>query len=169
VNPLANLEDIQLPQAVSMWPLAPAYWVSIFLFALLLIVIAWIVYKRLKTRECRRFVRKVTQHINSLDDNDPNFLLNVQKALKIAANKKWAPAQSESSNYSTAITQFGEQWKTVLAKSEFIKKEPSALDILFSVHTGIYNPSKVPKDKVKIKEYAVSWIRSDWTAKEKVE
>ncbi|MEM0910101.1 MAG: DUF4381 domain-containing protein [Pseudomonadota bacterium] len=162
MNPLSQLEDIQLPQSVSIWPLAPAYWIIIGLGLCVLCLCGWLIYKRLKSRDYRRFIRELIMYISRLDDDDPHFLLNVQKALKLAADKKRIKQQPVAKSETATLAQVGDQWKDVLAQSRFVKKDPKALDVLFNVHKGVYDPSVVKIDNTTIKEYAVSWVKAEW-------
>lgn len=167
MNPLSQLEDIQLPQAVSIWPLAPAYWLLICVAVIFLCLISWIIYKRFKSREERRFIRGLIQQIDTLDGSAPDFLSRVQKALKLAANQKCKQSPYVTSSNQAVMAQTGEEWKAVLARSKFINKEPAALEVLFNVHKGVYDPSVAQINHGTIKRYAATWIKSDWIAQER--
>jgi len=53
-NPLANLKDIHLPDAVSAWPPAPGWWILAFLIVALLSWSIWIFWKKYQQKHLLR-------------------------------------------------------------------------------------------------------------------
>ncbi len=51
-DPLAQLRDIHLPQAVSLWPLAPGWWLLLILCSL---AIGFLVWRALKRKRAKRY------------------------------------------------------------------------------------------------------------------
>jgi len=53
-NPLDQLRDIHLPEAVSWWPLAPGWWLLMVLTCLLLVGLLICLYRRHQSNRYRR-------------------------------------------------------------------------------------------------------------------
>lgn len=62
-NPLEQLRDIHLPEAVSWWPPAPSWW----LLLLLLIAAAFILRWRYKQRQRKRFSKEALQELHAIE------------------------------------------------------------------------------------------------------
>ncbi|WP_394174929.1 DUF4381 domain-containing protein [Thalassotalea litorea] len=64
MDPLAELKDIHLPDAISIWPLAPGWWIII------AIIIGLIVYVANRWRQQLRYLRVKNQGLKFLSGND---------------------------------------------------------------------------------------------------
>jgi len=68
-NPLEQLRDIHLPESVNAWELAPGWWV---LIGLLVILLAYLVYRWLKTRHAMRLLKPATQELQNIANMVPD-------------------------------------------------------------------------------------------------
>ncbi|MFQ3257088.1 MAG: hypothetical protein ACI9W7_001560, partial [Porticoccaceae bacterium] len=63
-DPLAQLRDIQLPEAISWWPLAPGWWILIMFAASFL---GWAVFRLLKHHRSNLYRRQAIKKISRIN------------------------------------------------------------------------------------------------------
>lgn len=81
-DPLAQLRDIHLPEAVSLWPLAPGWWLLLILCSLAISVLVWHALKR------RRDKRYRTLAVAELEESYQNFQRSKDTAAYISASQQ---------------------------------------------------------------------------------
>ncbi|WP_372943301.1 DUF4381 domain-containing protein [Shewanella sp.] len=81
-GPLAQLQDIKLPDPISAMPIAPGYWI---IAALVIILLAWLSYKLYKKYQHHAPRKMALAMLNQYDINDDDFAANVNSLLKRTA------------------------------------------------------------------------------------
>ena len=90
-DPLAELRDIHLPEAVSYWPLAPGWWLLLVSVLLLAGLIVWTVrryrrnaYRRAAVRELDKVYQQYMSDVkgSTASDAGHNYLQRVNRLLK---------------------------------------------------------------------------------------
>ncbi|MDO3385766.1 DUF4381 domain-containing protein [Gilvimarinus sp. SDUM040013] len=91
MDPLAQLNDIHIPEPVSWWPLAPLWWVIITVIVGLCVLAAWLAL-RLYRRNAYR--RQALQQLNQLagESVTPGDINRILKSVAITAYGKRACA-----------------------------------------------------------------------------
>ncbi len=109
-DPLADLKDIHLPDAISWWPLAPGWWLLIFL-VITLIILAVISYQFWKKRIYRRLALQELEELaaNNSDIDENNYLESIACLIR-------RTAIAGTSDKQLAHWQ-GSQWQDYLQKS----------------------------------------------------
>ena len=84
-DPLADLRDIHLPEAISIWPLAPGWFVVI---ALCLAAIAWLAWRLNHRHRSRLYRRQALQKLQRIIDEEhsPQQLQRLFALLRQTAN-----------------------------------------------------------------------------------
>ncbi|MFL3645674.1 MAG: DUF4381 domain-containing protein [Cellvibrionales bacterium] len=84
-DPLADLRDIHLPEAISIWPLAPGWFVVI---AGCLAVIAWLAWRLNRRHRSRLYRRQALQQLQHIIDegHSPQQLQRLFALLRQTAN-----------------------------------------------------------------------------------
>lgn len=72
-DPMAAFKDLQMPDAVSWWPLAWGWWVII---AIALIILAALIYALIKHQQQKRAKKQAIKLINQLPDTTTSIALN---------------------------------------------------------------------------------------------
>jgi hypothetical protein len=160
MNP-ASLEDLKplhLPDAVSIWPLAPGWWILIslpFVIAAIVMLIAW--YKKRPKTLAYNALKSLAEKLSELSKDDPpsdTYLILLQelnqllKSISLLLNPKGDTAKLS-----------GQAWANHLGESEGIFT-PEQLSLLSS---GIYAPTeKIEIDKnilTNLLSSSQKWIR----------
>lgn len=135
-NSLANLKDLQLPEAVSIFPLAPGWYGVIAILVLIMFAIGYWQIKRLHK------LQRVSNIITLLDSialqNNPQLLAEVSILLKRVAREKFPEQQPQSL--------FGDKWLQFLDKSgKTTNFTQGAGSILLDVYQNkpLENPEKL--------------------------
>lgn len=135
-NSLANLKDLQLPDAVSVFPLAPGWYGIIAILVLIMFAIGYWQIKRLHK------LQRVSNIITLLDSialqNNPQLLAEVSILLKRVAREKFPEQQPQSL--------FGDKWLQFLDKSgKTTNFTQGAGSILLDVYQNkpLENPEKL--------------------------
>lgn len=106
-NSLADLKDLQLPDAVSIFPLAPGWYAVIILLVLIALALGYWQIRRLRKQ------RKVANIVGLLDNiklqDNPQLLAEVSILLKRVAREKFPEQQPQNL--------FGEKWLQFLDNS----------------------------------------------------
>jgi cbb3-type cytochrome oxidase subunit 3 len=101
-NPLDGLHDIIAPSQVSIWPLAPAWWVIIALLCVLVAASAYWLYKRYQFNKAKRYAIQLSQQHESAQQ-----LHIILKRLVIAYYDKRLAAQATAAWCTTLTTLTG--------------------------------------------------------------
>jgi hypothetical protein len=160
MNP-ASLDDLQplhLPDAVSIWPLAPGWWILIslpFVIAAIVMLIAW--YKKRPKKRAYNALKALRNKLNELSKDEPSndayFILlqelnQLLKSISLLLNPKGDTAKLS-----------GQSWANHLGKSEGI----FTAEQLSLLSSGIYAPTeKIEVDKHILTNLLTSsqkWIR----------
>jgi len=105
VNPLEQLADINTPNTVAWWPLAWGYWL---VMALVICVIAGLIYAYIKYRQQRIIKKEALKSIAKLALQDPYYAHKAQVILKRTCSHYFAaqcPAQLSSSAWLAFLEQ----------------------------------------------------------------
>lgn len=81
-GPLAQLQDIKLPDPISAMPIAPGYWI---IAALVITLLAWLSFKLYKKYQHHAPRRMALALLNQYDINDDDFAANINSLLKRTA------------------------------------------------------------------------------------
>ncbi|GGB47479.1 DUF4381 domain-containing protein [Shewanella inventionis] len=81
-SPLAQLNDIQLPDPISAMPIAPGYWI---IAALIIVIAIWFAYRIYKQYQYHAPRKKALSLLDQYDINDDNFAAQVNSLLKRTA------------------------------------------------------------------------------------
>jgi hypothetical protein len=147
MNPLDQLADIQLPNAVSYWPLAIGYW--ILLVIIIVAVIAGFIFSaRRKRRLAAR--NKSLAALSSIDTDDEHALQQVHHVLKTAA-QAYLPNRN-------ILQMQGEQWRSVLRKLYKNKDANDIYDTLAALSMWQYDQRISLSSNQQVKDAAKVWI-----------
>ena len=97
VNPLDQLRDIHLPEAIGWWPLAPGWWILIIGGCVLLAWLSRLFYRRYSTRLYRRQAQNQLRELQ-LRGNSQQQLRALFELLKQTANSAYPVIQPGSQN-----------------------------------------------------------------------
>lgn len=82
-DPLAQLRDIHLPEAISAWPPAPGWWV---LFIGIIALLAALAYYWRNHIQCNRYRKHALQQLATLEQQNPaDYLQQINRLLKQTA------------------------------------------------------------------------------------
>ena len=81
-DPLAQLRDIHLPEAVGPWPPAPGWWL---LTALVLLAVGWALWRLYRHRRSQRYRRQALARLAALPINTTDYPQQLNRLLKQAA------------------------------------------------------------------------------------
>lgn len=76
-NPLAQLQDIQLPDPVSWWPLAPGWWLLIFIALAIIVTTSIFLWRRHQHNAYRRQALKELSALDIVAENHAHDLNHV--------------------------------------------------------------------------------------------
>jgi len=103
-DPLAELRDLANPDAISLWPLAPGWWI---LIALVLACIYFLSRKIQKTRQARAYQREAVSELSIywqryLDEQDiSKYLQNLASLMKRTALSAYPNSNAASASGDT--------------------------------------------------------------------
>ncbi len=104
-NPLDQLADINVPQTVSLWPLAVGYWM---ILGLACIAVAMVIIWATKYKHRNKAKKQALTLVNNLNTEDPEFAPKLQVILKtVVAQYRGLDDASKS---------FGETYSAILIK-----------------------------------------------------
>lgn len=84
-DPLANLRDIHLPDAIGLWPLAPGWWFVIIIASLLFIILFYAVRRYRQTTAFKRTASQQLDRLNNQCLEDNLYLKQLNQLLKQTA------------------------------------------------------------------------------------
>ena len=138
---LSLLEDIVVPEPVSWWPLAPAWWVLFAAIALAAIAAGWIGWRRWRVNAYRRAAMK---ELEALDEN----AAGVPALLKRVALASWP--RSEVASLA------GDRWISFLRDASPGSFDSQTADDLLAID---YGSAELAADRQKqLINSAKSWI-----------
>lgn len=144
-NKLA-LHDIHLPPDPSWWPPAPGWW-ALSLLALASAVVAFVAYRRVRSRK-RRGARILAEfrQLTARCTDDANFAAAIHQFLRRTA---WCYA-AEAHHLQ------GEAWRNVLGQ---MPVDATTLDTLMTLEARMYQP-QAQFDRVAVEAAAYRWLQS---------
>ena len=143
-DPLQQLKDIHLPLSVSMFPLAPIWYVFMVLFLLAAIIfIIWVIHKKSKQQQ----VANIYKMLDAIEtQNSDDTLSQTSNLIKRVAIMKYATQKPH--------TLFGEEWLMFLdttgKTTDFTKGHGRSL-------LDIYKSQKI-KDKEQFFSVIRKWM-----------
>jgi len=157
MNPLDQLADINIPDQISIWPLAWGYWLVI---ALSVLAIVALVRSVVSYRKLHRPKKRALAHIQTLEPSDPQFVHKVQIRLKHLCQHYFV-----SDN---VALMHGSQWRQFL-KARYKGKQQSVLDAaLNGINAQLYSDHNTV-DSLKlnsdIKNAVIDWIEQSLPVK----
>lgn len=83
-TPELSLNDIILPDAIGLWPLAPGWWALMLLIVLLPLVIFWLIRWRRRVKQQRQPLRQALAALDQLSGHtlSPQFCARLNEQLK---------------------------------------------------------------------------------------
>lgn len=106
---LASLKDIHLPNAISWWPLAPAWW---YLFASLLFTVLAVAYFRYQQRRTVRYIAlKELHQLQTNQQHDSTYALAAQ--ISVLLHRVVRQQQGIKSS-----TLSGDKWRELLTQGK---------------------------------------------------
>ncbi len=151
---LTQLKDIRLPEPVSIWQIAPGWWLSVLIISVLLIVS----YKLASSAFCKNRYRRIavkqletTCEQQSLNLDDQQLLSQINQLLKAVAIKAYP-------NHSCASLS-GKHWQHFL--SQTITKQKKASPEAFHLFDLLYqnNPSLDDVQRASLLYNARLWLK----------
>lgn len=141
---LAQLKDIQLPDAVSWWPPAMGWWLLMALFFLVVSILIYFVISHFVTRRLR--LRKAAlAELAALNDDDPiAFVADLSALLRRIALQRGEAVATLS----------GTAWAQYLSKDEIISQD----DAKHFADAPYANPNTKPSTQT-LRQAAEQWIR----------
>jgi len=137
---LDNLHDILLPPGIPWWPPAPGWYV---LFALLLLIAAWLAWRTWKGWQANGYRREALRRLASCEHAADIAELLRRTALAVAPRRLIA-AKS------------GKDWIDWLA-AQCPETMPDAVHSQLGI--GVYSPSVPEHDPGLLRSYAEHWIK----------
>jgi len=150
-NPLDQLKDIHLPEAVGFWPPALGWWLLAAVFVVILLT-GILLYKRHQKNAYRR---SAVRQLNSLLNDYPQPLQSQQIAAQLNQLLKAVAQQSYSTKQVSRLTE--SQWLNFLdssANMQSFAQGPG--QILASVP---YDKNRAISDPSALKQCCAQWIR----------
>lgn len=141
---LAQLKDIQLPDAVSWWPPAMGWWLLMALFLLVVSILIYFVISHFVMRRLR--LRKAAlAELAALNDDDPiAFVADLSALLRRIALQRGEAVATLS----------GTAWAQYLSKDEIISQD----DARHFADAPYVNPNTKPSTQT-LRQAAEQWIR----------
>jgi len=147
-NPLDQLKDIHLPEAIGFWPPALGWW----LLAALLIIFLIIIFVLYQHRQKSAYRRLAIQHINLLFNNKQTHhqtAVQLNQLLKTVAQHTYSTTQVSRLSAS--------QWLTFLdssANMQAFKQGPGQI-----LATAPYDPTSCISNPGELKTCCIQWVR----------
>lgn len=156
-DPLAQLRDIHLPDAISLWPLAPGWWIAGLLLILLLLVACNFLYRSKKRNRYRGLAVRELANLDQYFEQPALYLQHLNQLLKQTA------LASKSTTDIAALS--GNEWLDFL---DFTGKTTQFNQGAGRVlNHGPYAPSVPELDVVTLRQLCKQWImRHDFPKKQ---
>jgi len=128
VDPLAQLKDIHLPEQIHNYPIAPGWWIALFIsICLLIVAIRWLVNYR-KTRAVRNRIIKAIDQSQSIEQSS--------QLLKLAL-LNYFPRQNTANLYGKSLTDFLIMQLPVNKQNQFKQLASFEFDVIYQVDTNL--------------------------------
>jgi Domain of unknown function (DUF4381) len=148
-NPLDQLKDIHLPEAVGFWPPALGWWLLAALLIVLLIT-GFLFYKHWqKSAYRRRAVQQINHLFNDNNQASHETAAQLNQLLKAVAQQTYSTAQV--SRLST------KQWLTFLDNSANMQVFNQGAGQILA--TAPYEQNSTISNPGELKKYCIQWIR----------
>ena len=147
-DPLAALNPLRAPDAVSWWPLAPGWWILASLILIALCVIGWLLYRRYQRGAYRRSAiagLTVAETKWARDGNDLHYLQQVNRILKIVA------ARSYGTDAVASLS--GEPWL------QFLRQRCAAANLPDTLASGPYRAALEDEQLTALSGAARHWVQ----------
>jgi len=132
LDPLAQLKDIQLPEQINNYPVAPGWWL---LLALVITLLIWAVIALLKYRKIRKDKNSALAHLDFLKKNDNENCADYIAIIKWAA-LQYFPRVEVASLYGKQFQQF---LLSVLPEKQQAQFKQLPLDIFDNIYKEFNN------------------------------
>ena len=148
-NPLDNLKDIHMPDAIGLWPLAPGWWVVIIVTSIALVFTSYLLFKFYRSTDYKRVSKKQLSLINEQAMNDTDYIkaLNIllkQTALAVNSREKIARLSANA-------------WLEFLDKH--VENKAFSQGIGQVLGQGPYQAAPLDIDKKKLNLLITQWIK----------
>ena len=150
-NPLDQLRDIHLPDAVSYWPLAPGWWIVAAIATTTIAVTAVIIYRRYQRNAYRREAATMLATISQLrlDGDQTQYLQQLNHLLKQTA------LTVDKRDLISSLS--GQSWLEFLDRSSKTSAFTEGVGRILA--DGPYQPSVKEDDLSALHQLAEQWIR----------
>ncbi len=153
---LSQLQDIQIPEPITWWPLAAAVWILIIGGLILTIGIGWHYWVSYQSNRYRREAALKFKDLIAKDLNPPETLLAVNQLLKQVAITHYGRLQVSSLS--------GKKWLTFLQETALYIEQPKSLlktlQSAYQSNSSQKDPQKnQQKDQEEFLTYSKAWIR----------
>lgn len=114
MNPSLQLNDILLPDAIGVWPLAPGWWLLILLVIVTVIAVRLLVKWRIKIKHQQQPMKQALQQLQTLANQpmSPALCADINETLKIYCRQRCPQA----------VSLYGQSW------ADFLEATPSELN-----------------------------------------
>lgn len=144
-DPLAQLKDIQLPDAVSAWPPAPGWWI---LAAVILMLAIWVCLIAVKRKKQNRYRQHALHEIQQLS-NPETTLTDINALLKRVALVAYPDQPVAALN--------GDQWVNFLYRS---CPQLGGNTFMLLAQGPYQNPSNISVADIEaLKSHCITWIK----------
>ena len=148
-DPLANLNPLREPAAISWWPLAPGWWILMLLLLVGAAGLAWWLYRRYRRNRYRRLGLRALQHIQSDFQRSGDVT-----ACITAVNALLKNVALQAYPRSHVAHTHGQQWLDFLNNTA---RGDAGFDSAFA--GAQYRPTAKDLPAEKFCQQAASWIR----------
>ncbi|WP_394204069.1 DUF4381 domain-containing protein [Shewanella waksmanii] len=141
-NPaLANLRDIQLPQAIHQWPIAPGYWL---LLAAVVILLLWCLRLWKKRQHKLAAKRMAIKELSQMNTDMPHLPIEVNSLIKRAV-------MSYLGRDSVAKLE-GQRWL------DWLLAQQASPQLISLIEKRYQNTAYSPEDKQRLLDETKQWL-----------
>lgn len=134
MDPLAQLQDIHVPEHISLWPLAWGWWAVIVIFVVSIALISYFTLRYIRLRKVRKLA---LQELRSMDITRPDYLNQVNALLKRTCIHYYGNEIVASLH--------GDSWRRFLLKM-LEEKQQSVFESNFTqIQNSMYRKAQQPK------------------------
>lgn len=149
MDPLTQLQDIQLAEPVGLWPLAWGWWL---LLAIVLLLCALAVVGGLRYWRKRAAKRQALVLLRQLAPAQPNWQSQLNQIIKRLA-LSYYPASNSQSLY-------GDNWVSFLKKQLPAKQQAAFSEQFCALQHSLYQANNSPLNFADCKQQAERWIKA---------
>lgn len=150
-DPLAQLRDIHLPDPVTGWPPALAWWLLLCLGIIVITALLRYVLRRHRARAYRRAAKRELGHIHETwqqEQNDTNYLQQLNCILKRVALRSFPATDVAALNGNNWCGFLDQQWQ----------RPPPTHFTDTGLALAVYSPAPSHCDIDSIHKLAVNWL-----------